>query len=113
MAETGLSKNKSGSQSMSHAGIQWLGGWVLRHAQDLVAADAGQAPRAVDQEEAGGSLAPKRIGIGPFPGAWLGRAQGLELEAAREVVREDAEPLPRAVGPVVVRGDHVQGEPPP
>ncbi len=40
----------------------------------------------------------------------LGDAQGLELEASHQVVRQDTDLLPGAVGSIVVGGDHIMSE---
>ena len=76
----------------------------------LAAADAGQAAGPGDEQEAQGAHAPDQVRIGAFAGAGFGRRQGVELEAPDEVVGEDAELLPGAVGAVVARGDDVEGE---
>ncbi len=40
----------------------------------------------------------------------LGGAQVLELEASHQVVRQDTDLLPGAVGSIVVGGDHIQSK---
>jgi len=78
--------------------IEGLGGGIVREAQDVAAAHAGQAAGPGDEQEAQGAHAPDQVRIGAFAGAWFGRRQRVELEAADEVVGEDTELLPGAVG---------------
>ena len=76
----------------------------------MAATNAGQAAGPGDEQEAQGAHAPDQVRIGAFARARFGHREGVELEAPDEVMREDAELLPGAVGAVVVRGDDVQGE---
>jgi hypothetical protein len=66
--------------------------------------------RPGDEQEAHGAHAPDEVRIGAFARAGFGHREGVKLEAADEVVGEDAELLPGAVGAVVARGNDVQGE---
>ncbi len=86
---------------MTHAFKEILGRGVLSHSQDLPPADPRQAPGAGDEQEAERSHAPQGIGVGPFPRAGLRRGRRVELETTQEVVGEDAELLPGAVGAAV------------
>ena len=90
--------------------IEGLGCRVVGHAQDVATADAGQAAGPGDEQEAQGAHAPDQVRIGAFAGTRFGCRDGVELEAANEVVGEDAELLPGTVGAVVARGNDVQGE---
>jgi len=91
-------------------GIEGLGSRVVGEAQDVAAPDAGQPAGARDEQEAHGAHAPDQVRIGAFAGAGFRGGQGVELEAADEVVSEDTELLPGTVGAVVARGDDVEGE---
>ncbi len=88
---------------MRHPVIEGLRRRVPGHPQDLPASDPGRPPGAMDmdEEEAERPPAPQQIGVGPLAGARLARGQGLELDAPRQVVGEDAQLLPGAVGAVV------------
>ncbi len=76
----------------------------------MAAANAGQATGPGNEHEAQGAHAPDQVRIGAFARARFGWREGVELEAPDEVVGEDAELLPGAVGAVVPCGDDVQGE---
>ena len=90
--------------------VQRFGRRILGEPEDVTAADAGEAPGAGDEEKAERAHAAQEIGVGPSPGPALGLGEGVELEVPREVVGEDAQLLPRTVGPVVVGGHDVEGE---
>jgi len=87
-----------------------LRGRVVRQTQDVATPDAGQPTGASDEQEAQGAHAPDRLRIGAFPRPRFGLRENVELEAAAEVVREDAELLPGTVGPVVVGRNDIEGE---
>ena len=89
---------------MVNGRIEGLGGRIVRQAQDVTAADAGQPAGAGNEQEAQGAHASDEVRIGAFARARFGHREGVELEAADQIVGEDAELLPGAVGPVVVRG---------
>jgi hypothetical protein len=95
---------------MSHSVIERFGCRVLGEAQDLTTVNPSEPAGARDQQEAQGAHAAEGKGEGALPGPRLGNGQGLELEAAEQVVGEHAEMLPGAVRPVVVRGHDVEGE---
>src|SRR5262245_11619921 len=82
----------------------------MRKAQDVAAADTGQAASPRDEQKAQRSDAAKGVGVGTFARARLGQRSGVELEGAREVVGHDTELLPGAVGAVVIRRHNVEGE---
>src|SRR2546422_3796533 len=65
----------------------------MREAQDVATADAGQPAGAGDEQEAQRSHAADQVGIGAFARARFGRREGVELEAAGEIVGQDAELL--------------------
>jgi hypothetical protein len=90
--------------------IEGLRGRVVSQAQDVATAETGEAAGPDDEQEAQGTHAPDQVRIGAFAGAGFGRRERVELEAADEVVGEDTELLPGAVGAVVGRGNDVQGE---
>lgn len=54
--------------------------------------------------------AAEEVGVGALPGPGLRFGEGLQLEATDQVVHEDAQLRPGAVGRVVLRRDHVEGE---
>ena len=83
---------------------------VLGQAEHVLAGEAGQPPGPSDEEEPERAHAPEEIGIGAFARPRLRLGERIELEAADQVVGEDAELLPRAVRRVVLRRDHVEGE---
>ena len=95
---------------MGHPIVERFGRGVLGQAQDPTTIDAGQATRPSDEQEAQGAHAAEGEGVRPLPRAGLGRGDRLELEAAQQVVGQDAQLLPRAVGPIVGSGHHVEGE---
>ena len=95
---------------MRDAFIERLGAGVLSHSQFLPASDASQAPGTSDQEEAERPHAAQGIGLRPFPRRRLGGGRRLKLEAPEQIVGQDTELLPRAVGAVVMGRDHIQGE---
>jgi hypothetical protein len=76
----------------------------------MAAAETGEPAGPDDEQEAQGAHAPDQVRIGAFARAGFGRGQGIELEAADEVVGEDAELLPGTVGAVLARGNDVQCE---
>jgi len=94
---------------MSHAVIEGFGRRVPAQAQGLPAADPGQAPGADGQPEAQRPDAAQGVRGGPFPGPRLGESRRLDLETPHEVMGQEAELWLGAVGPGVIRGDHVQG----
>ena len=55
-------------------------------------------------------IAADQVGIGAFARTRFGGGESVELEAPGEIVGQDAELLPRAVGPIVGSGHHVEGE---
>ena len=68
---------------MLDSSVEGLGRRVLRKAEDLATADAGQPAGPGDQQEAQGPHAPQDVRVGPFARAAAGRGDGVELEAAR------------------------------
>src|SRR5262245_51961027 len=95
---------------MLDPGIEGFGRRVLGETQDLTTADAGQAAGPGDQQEAQGAHAADDIRVGALPGAGTGRGDGVELKAPGDVVGEDAELLPGAVGAVVSGRDDIERE---
>src|SRR2546422_8101184 len=89
---------------MLNAGVEGLGRRVLREAEDIAAPDTSQPPGSGDQQEAQGPHAAQDIAVRALAGAAAGSGDGVELEAPRDVVGEDAELLPGAVGAVVAGG---------
>src|SRR5712692_3594706 len=90
--------------------IEGLGCGVFGESEDFLSGDTADAAGAADQEESEGSGVSDPVGGGSFSGAGLGRGEGMKLEATKEVVSEDADLLPGAVGAVVVGGDRIEGE---
>ena len=68
----------------------------------LTAADTGQPAGTSYEQEGKGAQAADQVRIGVLARAWFGRRQGVELEAAAEVVGRDAAELrPGTVGAIV------------
>ena len=95
---------------MSDLPIQGLRRGVLGQAEHIPAAEAGHAPGSGDEEEPERAHATEQVRVGPLAGPRLRFGQRLQLEAADQIVGEDAELLPRAVGRVVLGRDHVERE---
>src|SRR2546427_10546213 len=98
---------------MLNAGVEGLGRRVLREAEDVATPDAGQAAGPGDQQEAQRPHAARDVGVGALAGPAARGGDGVELEAPGDVVGEDAELLPGAVGAVVAGGGGGGGETPP
>jgi len=90
--------------------IEGLRSRVLGEPQDVATADASEPAGTADEQEAERAHAPDQVRIGAFPRPRFGLGKPVELEAPDEVVREDAELLPGAVGAVVPGRDNIQGE---
>ena len=90
--------------------IEGLRGRIVGEPQDVAAAKVGQPAGAGNEQKAQGAHAADQVAIGAFARPGFGGRKGVELEAANQVVGEDAELLPGAVGAVVPRGDDVEGE---
>ena len=95
---------------MLNAGIEGLGRRVLREAEDVATPDADQAAGPDDQQEAQRPHAAHDVSVGALAGATPWDGDGVELEAAGDVVSEDAELLPGAVGAIVTGRDDIEGE---
>jgi hypothetical protein len=95
---------------MFESGVEGLGRWVLREAEHMAASDARQTTGTCDQEKTQRAHAPQDIGVGALPGAAAWGGDGIELKAAGDVVGEDAQLLPGAVGAVVARGHDIERE---
>ena len=93
---------------MLNAGVEGLGRRVLCETEDVTTPDAGQATGPGDEQEAQGPHAPHDVGVRPLARPAARRGEGVELEAPGDVVGEDAELLPGAVGPVVTGRDDVE-----
>jgi hypothetical protein len=72
--------------------------------------DAGQPTGPGDQQEAQRPHAAHDVGVGALAGPAARGGDGVELKAPRDVVGEDAELLPGAVGAVVAGRDDVERE---
>src|SRR5207244_11059360 len=79
-------------------------------AQNLPVADAAEATGAHHEEEAQRPHAAQDVGVGPLATPRLGGGERVELEATQQIVRQDAELLPGAVGAVVVGGHDIEGK---
>src|SRR5438128_6339037 len=95
---------------MLNAGVEGLGRRVLREAEDVATPDAGQAASPGDQQEAQRPHAARDVGVGALAGPAARGGDGVELKAPGDVVGEDAELLPGAVGAVMAGRDDVEGE---
>jgi len=76
---------------MSHTVIEGFGRLVPALAQDLPAADPGQAPWANGQPEAQRPDAAQGVRGGPFARPRLGEGQRLDLETPHEVLGQEGE----------------------
>src|SRR3989441_11616502 len=97
---------------MLDSGVEGFGRRILREAEDVTATDARQPPGPCDEQKAQGPQAPEEVRGGALPGAAFGFGDGIELEAEGDVVSEDAQLLPRAVGAVVAAWGRPEGETP-
>src|SRR5258705_7882744 len=95
---------------MVNPGVEGFGRRVLGEPEDLATADTGQTARSGDQQEAQGPHTPQDVGVGALARAAAGRGDGVELKAPGDVVGEDAELLPGAVGAVVSGRNDIEGE---
>jgi len=95
---------------MDHTFVEGLGGRVLGQAQHLPVADAAEATGAHHEEEAQRPHAAQDVGVGPLARPRLGGGERVELEATQQIVRQDAELLPGAVGAVVVGRHDIEGK---
>ena len=96
---------------MGDSVIEDLGCWVGGEAQDLAAGDSSEACGAVDEEEAQRLHARDSVAIGALARARFGSSQSrMQLKAPHQVMREDGELEPGAVGAVVIGGHHVEGK---
>src|SRR5712691_3317936 len=95
---------------MFDSGVERFGCWMLGESEDVASTDPGDATGAGDEQEAERPHAAEQVGVGPFARAGLGRGERVELEVPGEVIGEDAQLLPRAVGAVVVGGDDSERE---
>src|SRR5438128_6416103 len=95
---------------MLNAGVEGLGRRVLCETEDVATADAGQPACPGDQQEAQSPHTAHDVGVGPLARAAPWGGAGVELEAAGEIVGEDAELLPGAVGPVVTGWEDIDCE---
>src|SRR5512134_2617963 len=74
--------------------VERFGRGILGEAQDLAPVEASQATCPGDQQEAQRAHTAEGEGVGALARPRLGGGDGLELEAAQEIVREDAQVLP-------------------
>jgi hypothetical protein len=95
---------------VSNLPIQRLGRWILGEAEHISASEASQTPSPGDEEEPERAHAAEEVRVGALAGPRLRLGEGLQLEAADQVVGEDTELLPSAVGRVVLGRDHVERE---
>ena len=84
---------------MAYMRIQGLSGRVLTQSQHLAVVDAGQPPGPIDQQEAQGPHTLQDIGTGALARSGLRSRQRVELEAPQQVMPQDTELLPGAIGP--------------
>src|SRR5229473_994460 len=91
--------------------VEHLGSGVTGEAQGLAARDSSKASGAIDEEEAERLHTRDPVGIGALARARLGCRDGrVQLKAAEQVVGEDRELLPGAIGAVVISGNHIESE---
>src|SRR2546427_1770231 len=98
---------------MLNAGVEGFGRRVLGEAKDIAATDAGQPPSPGDQQEAQRPHATQDVAVRALARPAARSGDGVELKAPGDVVGEDAELLPGAVGAVMAgRGDAAGGPAP-
>ena len=91
--------------------IEGFGYRVGGETQDLAARDSSEACGAVDEEEAQRLHARDSVAIGALARARFGSSQSrMQLKAPHQVMREDGELEPGAVGAVVIGGNHVESK---
>jgi hypothetical protein len=91
--------------------IEAFGCRVGGETQDLAARDSSKACGTVDEEEAQRLHAGDPIAIGALARARFGSSQSrMQLKAPHQVMREDGELEPGAVGPVAIGGNHIEGK---
>src|SRR6202158_4059909 len=91
-----------------HRGFR-LPGW--RRNAGPCGRDSSEACGAVDEEEAQRLDASDSVAIGALARARFRSSQSrMQLKASHQVMREDGELEPGAVGPVVIGGHHVEGK---
>ena len=95
---------------VSDVPIQGLRRRVLGESEHVPATEAGQMASSGDEEEPKRAHAPEEVRVGALARPRFRLRQGIQLEAADQVVGEDAELLPGTVGRVVLRRDHVERE---
>jgi hypothetical protein len=91
--------------------VKDLGGGVVGKAQDPAAVDSGYPCSAVDDSEAQGFHAHQPVAIGAFCCVRFGRGKvGGELKTDRQIMGQNRQLLPCAVGGVMVSRDGVERE---
>lgn len=91
--------------------IEGFGCRVGGEAQDLTAGNSRQPGGAIDEQEAERFHTGEAVAIGAFACARFGHSQlRVQLKASRQVMGQDAELEPGAVGAVVISGNHVEGK---
>ena len=91
--------------------VKYLGGGVVGEAQDSSAVDSGNACGTVDDGEAQGFHAHQPVAVGAFGGGRFGGGKiAVQLKADSQIVGQNGQLLPGAVGRVMVGGNGVQRE---
>ena len=91
--------------------VKDLGGGVVGKAQDPAAVDSGYPCGAVDDGEAQGFHAHQPVAVGAFGGGRFGRGKiAVELKADSQIVGQNGQLLPGAVGRVMVGWNDVERE---
>src|SRR5215469_786891 len=105
------SENNSGDKALSYSFIESFSSGVGGEAQSSSTRNSGQAGGTVDEQEAQGLHADDAVAIGSFARARFGASQGrLQLEAAHQIMSQDGELLPGAIGAIMIGGNHVEGK---
>src|SRR2546430_5552139 len=89
---------------MVNAGVEGFGRRVLRETEDIAAPDPSQPPGPGDQQEAQRPHATQDVAVRALAGPAARGGDSVELKAPGDVVGEDAELLPGAVGAVMAGG---------
>src|SRR5215469_13052681 len=105
------SENNSGDTALSYSLIESFSSGIGREAQSFSTRNSSQAGGTIDEQEAQGLHADDWVAIGSFARARFGSSQGrMQLKAAHQIMSQDGELLPGAIGTIVIGGNHVEGK---
>src|SRR5215469_1509774 len=105
------SENNSGDKALSYSFIESFSSRIGGEAQSSSTRNSSQAGGTVDEQEAQGLHAEDSVAIGSLARARFGSSQSrMQLEAAHQIMSQDGELLPGAIGAIVIGGNHVEGK---